>query len=134
MRMHSGRRRMSTPISCISSLVWCRTSGIRKQSILLKGKQYAAGQVDILSEKVADPLLQALLQGKFNQANELGISMVIHPDSRLEGSFAEEKQDALLTALGNVIENALESVKQKEDGQRKVAIFYGYRRGLYFWG
>lgn len=53
----------------------------------------------------------------------LGISMVIHPDSRLEGSFAEEKQDALLTALGNVIENALESVKQKEDGQRKVAIF-----------
>lgn len=81
-------------------------------------------RLTFLSEKVADPLLQALLQGKFNQANELGISMVIHPDSRLEGSFAEEKQDALLTVLGNVIENALESVKQKEDGQRKVAIFF----------
>ncbi|TDL57685.1 sensor histidine kinase [Paenibacillus dendritiformis] len=81
-------------------------------------------RLTFLSEKVADPLLQALLQGKFNQANELGISMVIHPDSRLEGSIAEEKQDALLTALGNVIENALEAVKQKEDGQRKVAIFF----------
>ncbi|MFL1677311.1 ATP-binding protein [Paenibacillus dendritiformis] len=81
-------------------------------------------RLTFLSEKVADPLLQALLQGKFNQANELGSSMVIHPDSRLEGSFAEEKQDALLTALGNVIENALEAVKQKEDGQRKVAIFF----------
>lgn len=81
-------------------------------------------RLTFLSEKVADPLLQALFQGKFNQANELGISMVIHPDSRLEGSFAEEKQDALLTALGNVIENALEAVKQKEDGQRKVAIFF----------
>ncbi|MGG3835844.1 sensor histidine kinase [Paenibacillus thiaminolyticus] len=81
-------------------------------------------RLTFLSEKVADPLLQALLQGKFNQANELGISMVIHADSRLEGSIAEEKQDALLTALGNVIENALEAVKQKEDGQRKVAIFF----------
>ncbi|RJG22016.1 sensor histidine kinase [Paenibacillus thiaminolyticus] len=81
-------------------------------------------RLTFLSEKVEDPLLQALLQGKFNQANELGISMVIHPDSRLEGSFADEKQDALLTALGNVMENALEAVKQKEDGQRKVAIFF----------
>ncbi|MCY9517928.1 ATP-binding protein [Paenibacillus apiarius] len=81
-------------------------------------------RLTFLSEKVADPLIQALLQGKFNQANELGISMVIHPDSRLDEPFSEGKQDALLTALGNVIENALESVNQKEDGLRKVSIFF----------
>ncbi|MCY9544962.1 sensor histidine kinase [Paenibacillus alvei] len=81
-------------------------------------------RLTFLAEKVADPLLQALFQGKFNQANELNISMVIHPDSRLEGSFADEKQDALLTALGNIIENALEAVRQQEEGQRKVAIFF----------
>lgn len=81
-------------------------------------------RLTFLAEKVADPLLQALFQGKFNQANELGISMVIHPDSRLECFLSEEKQDALLTALGNVIENALESVRHKENGQRKVAIFF----------
>ncbi|MCE5171230.1 sensor histidine kinase [Paenibacillus profundus] len=81
-------------------------------------------RLTFLSEKVADPLIQALFQGKFNQANELGISMVIHPDSRFDYPFSEGKQDALLTALGNVIENALESVKQKEGGQRKVSIFF----------
>lgn len=81
-------------------------------------------RLTFLTEKVTDPLLQALFQGKFNQANELNISMVIHPDSRLEGSFADEKQDALLTALGNIIENALEAVRLKEEGQRKVAIFF----------
>ncbi|RAP29258.1 hypothetical protein C2W64_04205 [Brevibacillus laterosporus] len=81
-------------------------------------------RLKFLSEKVADPLIQALFQGKFNQANQLGISMVIHPDSRLDYPFSEVKQDVLLTALGNVIENALESVKQKEGGQRKVSIFF----------
>ncbi|MGG4264052.1 ATP-binding protein [Peribacillus simplex] len=81
-------------------------------------------RLKFLSEKVVDPLVQALFQGKFNQANELGIIMSIHPDSRLEYSFSEEKKNALLTALGNVIENALESIKQKEDGFRKISIFF----------
>lgn len=81
-------------------------------------------RLKFLSEKVADPLIQALLQGKYNQANELGISMNIHPDSRMEHLFSETKQDAVLTALGNVIENALEAVKGISHGRKRINIFF----------
>ncbi|MDQ0271869.1 ATP-binding protein [Cytobacillus purgationiresistens] len=81
-------------------------------------------RLSFLTEKVADPLIQALLQGKYNQANELGITMDIHKDSRMDHQFTSLKQDAILTALGNVIENALESVKVKDEGERRVSIFF----------
>lgn len=81
-------------------------------------------RLNLLKEKVSDPLIHALLQGKFNQANELGIMMTIHPDSHLEYEFSEKKQDAILTALGNVIENAFDAVKTKGESERKVSIFF----------
>lgn len=37
-------------------------------------------QLELITEKVSDPLIHALLQGKFNQASERGITLTIHPD------------------------------------------------------
>jgi two-component system CitB family sensor kinase/CitB family two-component system sensor histidine kinase CitS len=77
-----------------------------------------------LTEKVSDPLIHALLQGKFNQAEELGVSLSIHPDSHLTYKFNESQKDAILTVLGNVIENALDEVKECKDREREVSIFF----------
>ncbi|GGB48671.1 GHKL domain-containing protein [Virgibacillus dakarensis] len=76
-----------------------------------------------LLDHVADPMIHGLLQGKFNQANELGITMSVDPDSQLAYCFNGEKQDALLTALGNLIENAMEAVRNIE-GKRVISIFF----------
>ncbi|MBM4764807.1 GHKL domain-containing protein [Bacillus sp. B15-48] len=81
-------------------------------------------RLKLLREKVSDPLIHALLQGKFIQAQELGVSLSIHPDSQLTQSLTEPQQDALLTALGNVIENAFEAVKNQVNQKRKVSIFF----------
>ncbi|MFU0790273.1 MAG: sensor histidine kinase [Virgibacillus proomii] len=77
-----------------------------------------------LLKNVADPMFQGLLQGKLNQSNELGIKMTIHPDSQLDTIFTGEKQKAFLTTAGNLIENAIESVKHEAKSKRKVAILF----------
>lgn len=81
-------------------------------------------RLKFLTEKVSEPLIHALLQGKFNQAQELGITFSIHPDSHLTFPFNENQKDAILTALGNVIENALDEVREYKDRKREVSIFF----------
>lgn len=81
-------------------------------------------RLKLLQEKVSDPLIHALIQGKFNQANELGVSLTIHPESHLDYKLNELQKDALLTALGNVIENALEEVKDNKERKKVVSIFF----------
>ncbi|API92994.1 MULTISPECIES: sensor histidine kinase [unclassified Virgibacillus] len=75
-----------------------------------------------LLENITDPMIQGLLQGKLNQANELGITMSIHPNSQLIACFSGEKQRAFLTAVGNLLENAIESVKHEVKPKREIAI------------
>lgn len=80
--------------------------------------------LQFLLNHVSDPMIHGLLQGKFNQANELGITLFIHPDSQLAYRFTGDKQDALLSALGNLIENAMEAIKGMEGPKREIAIFF----------
>lgn len=77
-----------------------------------------------LVHHVRDSMIQGLLQGKYNQANELGIKMTVHPESQLNSPIKPEKRDALLTALGNVIENAMEVLKQETQTEREIMIFF----------
>lgn len=77
-----------------------------------------------LTDNIADPLIHAIIQGKFNQANELGVKMSIHPDSQLSYRFSEAEKDVLLTALGNLIENAIEAVKDQAPNKRNVSILF----------
>lgn len=91
---------------------------IRKENNMQKNR------LKFLGEHVSDPLVNALFQGKLNQANELGISLIIHPDSKLDTEINEKVQDALLTSLGNLIENAFEAVRNRAEHERKVSIFF----------
>ncbi|KZE37534.1 histidine kinase [Bhargavaea cecembensis] len=81
-------------------------------------------QLKFLEDRLSDPLIQALLQGKQIRAVELGVTLSINPDSRLSHELSEVRQDALLTALGNVIENAFDAVRGKADGKRAVSVYF----------
>ena len=76
-----------------------------------------------LTEQMSDPVVQGLLQGKINQANELGITISIHPESQLTNRYDGLKQEALITGLGNMIENAIEAVKRNQIEDRHIHIF-----------
>ncbi|WP_370569606.1 ATP-binding protein [Sporosarcina sp. BP05] len=91
---------------------------IQKESNLQKN------WIRVLIGKVSDPLVSGILLGKLNQANESGIELTIHPDSVLKNNVSEKKGEALLTGIGNLIDNAMDAVKMKPTSNRKISIFF----------
>lgn len=78
----------------------------------------------MLIQKVSDPQVSGLLLGKINQASELGIEIRIQEDSRLATPLYEKQREALLTAIGNLIDNAMDAVRKNPPDDRKIAIFF----------
>lgn len=77
-----------------------------------------------LADRVADPVIHGLLQGKYSQANEVGITLKIQEDSKLTDVVKGQKQTALLTGLGNIIENAIESIKLSQVEKREISVYF----------
>ncbi|KAB2336108.1 sensor histidine kinase [Cytobacillus depressus] len=98
--------------------------GKKRQAIdyILKESNLQKKWADLLIQKIADPLVSGLLIGKLNQANELGIELSIHSDSVLKSLLCEKQSKALLTAIGNLIDNAMDAVKMKST--RTITIFF----------
>ncbi|MFD1425439.1 two-component system CitB family sensor kinase/CitB family two-component system sensor histidine kinase CitS [Kroppenstedtia sanguinis] len=80
---------------------------------------------EFLLKNVRDPLLSGLLQSKMNEANELNIHMTIQPESQLQTVWSGKKQQALLTGVGNLLDNAMEALKQQpQEAEKRVEIFF----------
>jgi len=77
-----------------------------------------------LIQQVTDPLVSSLLLGKLNQANELGITLSIVPDSILASHLSDKQREALLTVLGNLIDNAIDAVQIKHPSKQQISIFF----------
>lgn len=90
---------------------------IKKESSLQKK------WIHLLIQQVTDPMVSGLLLGKLNQAAELNIDITIQEESRLAAKLNEQQREALLTAIGNLLDNAMDSVKNNPPSQRKIAIF-----------
>lgn len=74
--------------------------------------------------KVRDPMISGILLGKLNQASERQVQLAIDPDSRLKTPLTDAQKDALLAAIGNLIDNALDAVKEKQAEQRYISLFF----------
>lgn len=77
-----------------------------------------------LAGQVADPLISGLLLGKIHQAREQQVTLTIDPDSCLHAELSEPQRQALLAAIGNLADNAMEAVKRNPPAQRRVAITF----------
>ena len=75
-------------------------------------------------DKVADPLISGILIGKLNQASEQQVQLVIDPDSRLQTPLLEQQSRALLTAIGNLIDNALDAVKDCPAVHKQITLYF----------
>lgn len=77
----------------------------------IKREKNIQGQVKkMLNSNSKSPLLFALIQGKITEAAELGISMELK-ECHLSSTLNAKQEEALLTALGNVLQNAIEAVR-----------------------
>ncbi|MFT6916722.1 MAG: two-component system CitB family sensor kinase [Motiliproteus sp.] len=65
--------------------------------------------INLLLEAVPDPVLAGCLLGKYNRARELGLWLLIDPESRMTELPVRLPLEQLVSILGNLIDNALEA-------------------------
>ncbi|MGI8973862.1 MAG: ATP-binding protein [Gaiella sp.] len=76
--------------------------------------------VEAVIENVGDPTLAALLLGKAAVASERGIELRVTEDSRLPEGYGDPRD--LVTVVGNLVDNALDSVASVGGGSISVTL------------
>ncbi|MER2107969.1 MAG: ATP-binding protein [Solibacillus sp.] len=84
-------------------------------------QQYAITQQQVIATQPSI-LLQALLEGKVSEAAERGITITIETDDVLM-DYSEEEINALLTALGNVLQNAIDALHSTSRQHKQIDLF-----------
>lgn len=79
---------------------------------------------DTLLDTIDDPYVSGLLVGKLSQASELQITVSIAPDSELHSTLSELNRQALLTAIGNLLDNAFDAVFDEHAASKQIAISF----------
>ncbi|WP_243388175.1 ATP-binding protein [Bacillus kexueae] len=72
---------------------------------------------------IPDPIIAAIVIGKFNRAQELKIDFHIDKESQLQDSLDEMDREKLVTILGNLLDNAFEAVLASGNANKKVKLF-----------
>lgn len=78
--------------------------------------------VSRIMHQIQEPSVAALLVGKTSRANELGIRFTLDRESSLSAESSCLPPEACITVLGNLIENAIESLNQSRQGIKEVSV------------
>ncbi|HEV7641582.1 MAG TPA: sensor histidine kinase [Gaiellaceae bacterium] len=100
-------------------------AGLYEDAVTLIKKHTLVQQalVESIVGAVGDPTLVGLLLGKAAIAKERGIELHVTEETRLPDRL--EDADGLVTIVGNLIDNALESVEPHGDGRVEVTVAEG---------
>jgi two-component system CitB family sensor kinase len=79
--------------------------------------------VRFIMKEIPDPVIGGLLIGKFNRANELKITLDIDRESSFKDVPETLCRDSIVTVIGNLIDNAMESVLYNQGKEKKVTVF-----------
>jgi two-component system CitB family sensor kinase len=77
-----------------------------------------------LMTAVKDPLLVACLLGKINRSKELKVNLTIDEESSLSEMPDSVDTKLLVTILGNILDNAMEAAKEKNDEGAVVTVSF----------
>jgi len=84
--------------------------------LIQKETQTIETQNKIVYDQISDKTVQAILLGKIGKASELKINFLIDDYSSLSEMADYIEPTNLITILGNVIDNALDAVRETENG------------------
>jgi two-component system CitB family sensor kinase/two-component system sensor histidine kinase DctS len=76
----------------------------------------------MVSGKIKNATISALLLGKYNRAKEEGIELYLTEDSMLELDCGVPEDD-LIVVIGNLIENAIEAISRSNIDQGEVQVY-----------
>jgi sensor histidine kinase regulating citrate/malate metabolism len=78
-------------------------------------------QFDFLREHIGSSEISALLLAKIREAEENHITCTIDPDTTLT-QVKEAAVDALITIIGNLLQNSIEALKEDQHADKYVSI------------
>ena len=98
--------------------------GSHKEALDLIGRETSGYQelLGTLAETVPEPLLSAIILGKYNRAQELRINFKLDPESRMIDFPENISREKIVTILGNLLENAIEAAKENPSGEPMVQL------------
>ncbi len=75
-----------------------------------------------IMKNIEDPSVAALLIGKYARASELDIQFSLEPGSHLSRKDISLPSGDLVTVIGNLIENAMDSINQKDEPPKELSV------------
>lgn len=79
-------------------------------------------KVSLVVKKIKEPTIAALLLGKISRAKENGIDLFLDSKSTLEKSHFAINNNDFITILGNLIENAIESISISDKTEKIIRV------------
>jgi sensor histidine kinase regulating citrate/malate metabolism len=85
--------------------------GASKEALDLVARETSGYQelIHFLSSAVPDPVLSAIILGKYNKAQEMKVRLSMDEESSLSDIPQGVSQDKIITIMGNLLDNALEA-------------------------
>lgn len=117
--LRSQAHEYSNKLHTISGLIQI---GATDQALALIGQETQDHQslIHLLVDSVPDPLLAGCLLGKYNRARELGLNLVIDPESRMADLPERLPRESLVTIVGNLLDNAFEATLKHTGPQGRI--------------
>lgn len=82
-----------------------------------------ATEFEEISRQVKDPVILSFLQSKRSRSRELNTELIFDSNMKIPNIKKLEFRNAIITILGNLIDNAMEAVQLSEKKQVKVNVY-----------
>lgn len=94
------------------------------EDYILKTANNYQAEIGSLLLKIKSPVIAGFLLSKINRASDTRHLLTLSDDSLLPDNNNENQVAALITVLGNLIENALDALGDQPDGEVSVLLHY----------
>lgn len=94
------------------------------EEYILQTAHHYQTDIGTIQSKVKSPVVAGFLLGKINRAREAGVTLTLADESQIPDTASEEQVAVLITALGNLIENALDAMEGQQEGEIGLLLHY----------
>ncbi|MGD6776357.1 DcuS/MalK family sensor histidine kinase [Sutcliffiella horikoshii] len=77
-------------------------------------------EIGVVTTNIENPVLSGFILGKLSYARESGVELTIQTETKIPETFSSDTIHELITILGNLIDNAIEAVKNSD--RKKVDV------------
>nr|WP_154324620.1 sensor histidine kinase [Pantoea sp. 201603H] len=99
-------------------------SYVQLEDYIIKTANNYQTEIGSLLGKIKSPIIAGFLLSKINLAADKGYQLTLSDDSFLPDNGNEKQVAALITILGNLIENALDAMEKQSGGEVNILLHY----------